>query len=129
MPPRQYTIAAAAPGSGLGVPGACEVCLRPPADSLVRLGASARRAWSCKKGGPGEQVSTGFLGWGRRASEPGRRTLTFLQLFLVVRLWLGGHDLKEGLQDAPQVAGIVGLQLVGHACRARGEGRGGAAGC
>ena len=82
MPPRQYAIAAAAPGSGLGVPGACEVCLRPPVDSLVRLGASARRAWSCKKGGPGEQVSTGFLGWGRRASEPGRRHSPFFSFSL-----------------------------------------------
>lgn len=52
--------------------------------------------------------------------------LTLLQLFLVVRLWLGGHDLKEGLQDAPQVARVVGLQLVGHTCGGRGEGRGGA---
>ena len=112
-----------------GYPGPARCALHPPADSLARLGASARGAWSCKKGGLGEQVSTGFLGWGWRASEPGRPALTFLQLFLVVRLWLGGHDLKEGLQDAPQVAGVVGLQLVGHACGGRGEGRGGTADC
>lgn len=50
--------------------------------------------------------------------------LTLLQLFLVVRFWLGGHDLKEGLENTPQVAGIVGLQLVSHTWR-RGQGRAG----
>lgn len=139
MPPRPSSLSGGRPGAtqllplllavASGYPGPARCALHPPADSLARLGASARGAWSCKKGGLGEQVSTGFLGWGWRASEPGRPALTFLQLFLVVRLWLGGHDLKEGLQDAPQVAGVVGLQLVGHACGGRGEGRGGTADC
>lgn len=42
------------------------------------------------------------------------RALTLLQLLLVVCFGLGGHDLEKGLENTSQVAGVVGLQLVGH---------------
>lgn len=115
-------IGAAAPGSDLGVPGASRCALSPPEDSLAWLGASTADDVVMLKSWVARESRFPGTGVARLRACPGP-PLTLLKLFFVIRLWLGGHDLEEGLENAPQIAGIVGLQLVGHACGGRpGEG-------
>lgn len=109
----------------MGYPGLRRGPLGPPADHLdcwvvsiwkvpgpgkARCPCWALFAWADACGSPG---GGGHAGPPSLRACPAR-ALTLLQLLLVVCFGLGGHDLEKGLENTSQVAGVVGLQLVGH---------------
>lgn len=68
-------------------------------------------------------VSPG-MGYGQGREEPSLCLLSLGLLtaatWLLRGLCLRGHDLEDCFQDAPQVTGKVGLELIGHPCTRRG---------
>lgn len=116
---------ATSPGSGHGVPRPVTWAPRSPSGPPGLLGGfHLEGAWSWKSQCPCRALfawadACGSPGGGGHAGPPSlracpARALTLLQLLLVVCFGLGGHDLEKGLENTSQVAGVVGLQLVGH---------------